>query len=534
MGSFANHKRSRTRTHQGRNVDTLSSHLGLLNLGPDTHGRGSHRLSKTSDALLLSGSSDIAVQTPDQSDQEDDLRTKPPMIRKKSGELVRPALRCSTKRKSKSLPGTPTYSKAVHFGAQLEEVRHFLQLDRPLAVSANSSPAESYESDNEFPFGLSDPPGRNKNFSWEARIANFPSNLAARRSMPVRLDRIFLSSDNKYLVGVVVVANLAFHKHVVARFTLDYWKTVSEVTAEYNNDIQLKEQAKEGYDTFNFNIGLADHSNLDEKRMFICIRYNVDGLEFWDNNNSMNYHIDFTKKHKLTNEKSDSSPKSAFTSSVPADFVTGRPAKLATRADNIVPESPTRRPTNAFGNRYNFAASLTAAAPAFKRHDSTFSNGKPSREAQDQLDGTSTQISIDSQASSLSEIPRSDLISDKLHHQSPVYKELVDKYCFFGSDKQGADTQKKSDVARGSSGAVEDKVPTSNIPETYSPQTSDSSSPSDSFPTDEKAPSLTTFSLRTRSPSRVETDSPRSTSRSYESPSRAFLSESPTPTAILG
>ena len=430
VNSLMDQMRSRNRTLQGRNVDNLSSRLGFLNLGPNAHERASHRLSKTSDALLLSGAADIAVQTPDNSDQEDDLKKKPPMIRKKSGELVRPALRCSTKQKSKSLPGTPTFSKAVHFGAQLEEVRHFLQLDRPLAVSANSSPAESYDSDGEFPFGLSEPPGRNRNFHWEARIANFPPNLDARRSMPVRLDRIFLSADNKYLVGVVVVANLAFHKHVVARFTLDYWKTVSEVTAEYNNDIQLKEQAKEGYDTFNFNIGLADHSNLDEKRMFICIRYNVDGLEFWDNNNSMNYHIDFKKKHKMMCEKSESSPKSALISVVPADFVTGRPVKLSTRADEIIPESPTRRPTNAFGNRYNFAASLTAAAPSFKRHDSVFSNGKPSGEAKDQVDGASHENSVASQAVSRPGIPRSDLISDKLHHQSPVYKELVDKYCF--------------------------------------------------------------------------------------------------------
>ena len=431
MNSVTDQKRSRTRSDQGRNVDALSSRLGLLNLGQNAHGRALNKLSKTSDALLLSGAADIAVQTPDQSDQEDDLRKKPPMIRKKSGELVRPALRCSTRHKSKSLPGTPTFSKAVHFGAQLEEVRHFLQLDRPLAVSANSSPAESYDSDSEFPFGLSEPPGRNKNFTWEARIANFSSNLDARRSMPVRLDRIFLSADNKYLVGVVVVANLAYHKHVVARFTLDYWKTVSEVTAEYNNDIQLKEQAKAGYDTFNFNISLADHSNLDEKRMFMCVRYNVDGLEFWDNNNSMNYHIDFKRKYKPKDEKSESiHKKTSLTSSVPAEFVTGRPVKLSTRADDIIPESPTRRPTNAFGNRYNFTTSLTAAAPSFKRSDSIFSNGNPFGEVKDQVDGASQESSVDSSPDSRHSIPRSDLISDKLQHQSPIYKELVDKYCF--------------------------------------------------------------------------------------------------------
>lgn len=413
---------------KGRNADGLSSRFGLLTLGLNPSERGSQRLSKTSDALLLSGSADIAVQTPDHSDSEDDFKKKPPMVRKKSGELVRPALRCSTKQKSKSLPGTPTYSKAVHFGTQLEEVRHFLQLDRPLAVSANSSPTESYDGDTEFPFGLSDPPLRKQNFQWEARIANFPSNPEASRTKPVRLDRIFLSADNKYLVGVVVVKNLSFHKHVVARFTLDYWKTVSEVTAEYNDDIQLKEHAKDGYDTFNFNIALADNWNLDEKRMFICIRYDVGGMEFWDNNNSMNYHIDFTKKYKPKHGKSDSVPKSGSVSisAVPADFVADRLPKLSSSRDDIVPESPTRRPNNAFGNRYDFAASLTAAVP---RQGSRPSSG-PSAHARGQLDGALPLDSVNSHLEARAEVPRSDLISDQLHHQSPVYKELVDRYCF--------------------------------------------------------------------------------------------------------
>jgi hypothetical protein len=95
----------------------------------------------------------------DDEDEEEDSdesvrRNKPPMLRKKSGELVRPALRpSSAKQRPSSMPGTPTYSKAVHFDSHLEHVRHFLQVDKPLAVSAGSSPVENYESEVEFPFG---------------------------------------------------------------------------------------------------------------------------------------------------------------------------------------------------------------------------------------------------------------------------------------------------------------------------------------------------------------------------------------------
>jgi hypothetical protein len=32
--------------------------------------------------------------------------------------------------------------------------------------------------------------------------------------------------------------------------------------------------------------------------MFMCIRYNVDGQEYWDNNDSVNYQVDFHKVPK--------------------------------------------------------------------------------------------------------------------------------------------------------------------------------------------------------------------------------------------
>ncbi|ESZ95801.1 carbohydrate-Binding Module family 21 protein [Sclerotinia borealis F-4128] len=236
-------------------------------------------------------------------------RRKPPMLRKKSGELVRPALRpSSARRRPSSMPGTPTFSKAVHFDSHLEHVRHFLQVDRPLAVSAGSSPVEAYESDSEFPFGNDDDDSNNRGppFEWEIVISNFPAMTAQRAVMPIRVERVFLSADNKNLIGTVAVANLAFNKLVIARFTLDYWKTTSEVVAEYNNDIRQPKHT-DGCDRFNFNIKLADQANLEAKTMFFCVKYYVNGLEYWDNNNSTNFQIDFRKKAKPQSGKRGSS-----------------------------------------------------------------------------------------------------------------------------------------------------------------------------------------------------------------------------------
>jgi hypothetical protein len=374
----------------------------------------SHSRSSTEPSILvdLAHQVESPARTSDESEgdelQDGSFKKKPQMLRKKSGELVRPALRpASAKRRPSSMPGTPTYSKAVHFDSHLEHVRHFLQVDKPLAVSAGSSPVESYESEIEFPFGNDEPHrSRGPSYEWEIRLSNFPNETPERKSMPICVERIFLSTDNKNLVGIVAVANLAFSKHVTARFTLDYWKTTSEVVAEFNNNVRHS-QVNDGRDRFNFSVKLADLANLENKTMFICVRYNVDGREFWDNNSSMNYQVDFAKKSKHQHGKNGISglaarPLHALPRSRPSPPVSGRPkmpvsfddfstgtfdsfggynnqspARLMgetpirlkkTPSDEILPDAPTRKANaaggKAFSNRYDFGASLSAAIQA--------------------------------------------------------------------------------------------------------------------------------------------------------------------------
>jgi len=231
------------------------------------------------------------------------LTNRLPMVRNKAGELVHPALRKSSARPSSGLPGTPAYAKAVHFDSHLEHLRDFLQVDNPIAVSAGSSPVENYESVNEFAFGfdesrthLSSPP-----HEWEIHIANFLPDSEARGALPVFVERVFMSPDNETLIGVVAVQNLVDHQSVFARFTLDYWKTTSEVVAEYNGGNQQKREDE--YIRFNFLIRLADQVNLENKTLFFCIRYVVNDQEFWDNNDSLNYQVDFVKKTKPQDDK---------------------------------------------------------------------------------------------------------------------------------------------------------------------------------------------------------------------------------------
>lgn len=252
------------------------------------------------------------------------------MVRKKSGELVRPALRPASRRRPSSMPGTPTFSKVVHFDSHLEHVRHFLQVDRPLAVSAGSSPVDNYDSDAEYPFS-SEPrsSSRTPSFEWEIIMNNFPVDTPVRKMQPVRLERVWLSADQKSLLGSIAVANLAFQKFVACRFTLDYWKTTSEVTAEYVGEIRDNAMAH-SQDRFNFTIKLSDLANLEAKTLYFCLRYTVNGQEHWDNNNGMNFQVDFRKKSVAQ---------------------TGKPGSTGSRSSSGLPKSNRRSSPKAKPNR---------------------------------------------------------------------------------------------------------------------------------------------------------------------------------------
>jgi hypothetical protein len=237
--------------------------------------------------------------SPGESDDEDEglmMMSRMPLLRKKSGELVKPALRpsrSSSRKRPMSAPGTPSYPKSVHFNEQMEQVRHFLQVDRPSAVSADSSPVEVYESETDYPFIPEAARKPRPTVEWEIKT-NFTKDTHERMCQPVRVEQIFLSKDMKSLEGVVAVANISFEKYVTARFTFDYWKTTSEVVAEWSN-IRYKGQA-DGFDRFSFIIRLSDQAHLQNKTLFMCVRYNVGGQEHWDNNGGANYQVDFTRK----------------------------------------------------------------------------------------------------------------------------------------------------------------------------------------------------------------------------------------------
>ncbi|KAL5533528.1 hypothetical protein ACEPAF_5304 [Sanghuangporus sanghuang] len=203
-----------------------------------------------------------------------------PLIRKKSGEVVRPSLKTRSSSASSarqrpsfslgdisslamsspsiSAPATPsTPAKMVHFDAQLEHVRVFKSTSRPVAVSRDGSPTyDDTTSGGEGDSASEGPsladfvprprprrlvPGGTAGEEEEAvrrvlmmRVLNMPKRDLSMDEADVRLEGLHLADDAASVQGIVRVRNIAFEKTVAVRFTFDGWQTTSEVLARWS------------------------------------------------------------------------------------------------------------------------------------------------------------------------------------------------------------------------------------------------------------------------------------------------------------
>ena len=336
----------------------------------------------------------------------------PPLLRKKSGEPLKSSLKVKRTpargsltvitdpvvlSSSKSAPATPA-NKGVRFHAQLEQVKHFLAEQKPIAVSRDGSPTDTSGTDPEFPPFIY---GRDDDLTERALVMHridIPTAPAlADNTRDVVVESVELVGTT--IEGVVRVRNIAFEKWVAVRFTLDKWQTTSEVTARY------KESLHEGaIDRFTFSIKLADVlSRAEEKTLFLAVRYSVAGRDIWDNNNGRNYQVRIVreKPSKSTIVATEEKPPAASHADEiaalrhkleevvklgrPSDTIGGLLAQHSRQrwgSPSRTPTPPSREPTPSFKSeaslsaRYDFAASLRTpwrapAAPSKPSHTRT-------------------------------------------------------------------------------------------------------------------------------------------------------------------
>ncbi|KAF9921314.1 hypothetical protein FBU30_008693 [Linnemannia zychae] len=188
-------------------------------------------------------------------------------------------VRSSTIRSYTTPLTTPKY---VHFNSQLEHVRLFLQGEMPSCVGDRETIVDCRQNSD----STSDIKLSLTNWSPIPVGAFQPGNIDAG-AIPLRVETVTLSQDQSELQGKILIQNIAFHKHVSVRYTIDYWQTQTEISAEFEESI-----SGSAVDRFTFKIPLDMDKTMVERSICFAVRYQVIGREFWDSNNGMNYQVE--------------------------------------------------------------------------------------------------------------------------------------------------------------------------------------------------------------------------------------------------
>ncbi|KAH8548046.1 putative phosphatase regulatory subunit-domain-containing protein [Umbelopsis sp. PMI_123] len=352
-----------------------------------------------------------------------------PMVRKKSGEIVKSSLKC------KSAPTTPTGPKFVHFNTELEHVRLFLKGQTPTAVHGDppdldddndEDDDDEDEDDNEVESDT-----HNKQTCKEVKLPNWPvrSSPVELLAKMVAMESIKLTQDQKSLVGSCVVSNISFHKQVIVRYTLNYWQDTNEIEASYREPCASGDASNSALDRFMFNIPITPKAN---QTLFLCVKYTVNGRDFWDNNDGRNYQVDVTKiatankKNSRNHRVSDVLP---IKSSRPLDVMDfGTSPPTVSISEN----------KKKMWNRYDFGASLSAAkrttSPTYKRVQSFPSYFSDVTQVDDIMKQPPPPVTVSTPSSYKGNATTAPIAIPRPAPGTPSYFDLVNKYCFYGND----------------------------------------------------------------------------------------------------
>ncbi|KJH52710.1 putative phosphatase regulatory subunit [Dictyocaulus viviparus] len=104
-----------------------------------------------------------------------------------------------------------------------------------------------------------------------------------------------LTAHGRSLIGQINVANISFFKEVVVRYTTNDWTTFDEVAASYSHNVF----GVHNVDAFVFSISLK--SEMKTGQCEFCVRFTVNGFDFWDNNRGKNYQVKMEPKFSSPN-----------------------------------------------------------------------------------------------------------------------------------------------------------------------------------------------------------------------------------------
>ncbi|CAG5088481.1 Similar to Gbs-76A: Glycogen-binding subunit 76A (Drosophila melanogaster) [Cotesia congregata] len=243
-------------------------------------------------------------------DEDDDPGEEEDEEEEKEPQLLR-IRRCSSLKTGKTPPGTPYRKKIVRFadvlGLDLADVRTFLDEIPKVPHSAFSDLIydDIFQKDSS-PVSFDGSPPSFSRLSLDAlnsvprtqSLGSKPSGVLVPlfqqpgglinfldivRERQVSLENVIVQNPvSACIQGTVRVRNLDFHKSVHIRYSLDSWKSYSDLQAIY-----LQNSCDGFSDKFSFQLycrPLKIGGKLE-----LAVRFQCKGVQYWDNNSGVNY-----------------------------------------------------------------------------------------------------------------------------------------------------------------------------------------------------------------------------------------------------
>ncbi|XP_074093714.1 glycogen binding subunit 76A isoform X2 [Cotesia typhae] len=236
----------------------------------------------------------------EEEDEEEEKESQPQRIR-----------RCSSLKTGKTPPGTPYRKKIVRFadvlGLDLADVRTFLDEIPKVPHSAFSDLIydDIFQKDSS-PVSFDGSPPNFSRLSLDAlnsvprtqSIGSKPCGVLVPlfqqpgglinfldiiRERQVCLENVIVQNPvSTCIQGTVRVRNLDYHKSVHIRYSLDSWKSYSDLQALY-----LQNSCDGFSDKFSFQL-YCRPLKIGEK-LELAVRFQCKGVQYWDNNSGLNY-----------------------------------------------------------------------------------------------------------------------------------------------------------------------------------------------------------------------------------------------------
>ncbi|KAJ1357736.1 hypothetical protein KIN20_015939 [Parelaphostrongylus tenuis] len=217
------------------------------------------------DSSYYSNLTDREPISPDSGFSSDE--SGPPLVDRDTRSRTLPsALRCSQKNVS-----TKRVRFADALGLNLEIRQYFTE-------------KESHSFSNEPPSPIPEHRLVLSNFTYQSE------SEFNKRACDEKVCLAKLCARNRTIIGQVNVANISFSKEVVIRYTTTNWAVFDEMAASYGHSVF----GADNVDAFLFSVTLP--ANMKDGQCQFCVRYAVNGCEYWDNNRGANYHVDMMPK----------------------------------------------------------------------------------------------------------------------------------------------------------------------------------------------------------------------------------------------